>query len=462
MPHRPVTRTPTRRRAAPLALAALLAAQGLAAQQAPAPAAGALTLQEALRAALAGNASVLLARQDVQLRQGALLSAQSAFAPQVGYGMTGSSKSNPLLPSAPAGTSTGERSMSSQATLSRRLRSGLQVQTGFNVLRTMQEAQQAVPVNSAGFSMGVVMPLLRDRWGSVTGATERASREDLEVGTRGLGQALSGSAYRTAAAYWNYVSAVRRLEVYRAAEQRAEQLASEIRTLIAADERPPADLNQTLANLASKRMNRLAAEQDLVTARQNMGRAMGLEPGEIAALPAPASAYPSPLPFAADAAAVERLQANAAAARLDLAGAAAQVREAEVLVGAARSTGRPKLDLTLSAGYTGVATGGGFGQYVAPLYRDLPGPNASVQVSFQAPATGTEAQGRVLQQRALAEQARVAERDLRQQIGAEVATDAQALERSLLKLEQAHQSASLYQIMLANERRKNQLGANTL
>jgi outer membrane protein len=462
MRHRPATPTPGARRAALFALAALLLAPGLAAQQAPAPAAAGLSLEDALRASLTGNASVLLARQDVQLRQGVLLSAQSAFAPQMGYGATGSSKSNPLLPGAAAGSSTGEQAMSSQASLTRRLRNGLQVQTGVNVARTTQEADQAVPVNSAGFSVGVVMPLLRDRWGSVSGATERASREDLEVGSRGLGQALSASAYRAASAYWGYLSAVRRLEVYRAAEQRAEQLASEIRTLIASDERPPADLNQTLANLASKRMSRIGAEQDVVAARQTMGRAMGLEPAQIAALPVPAAAFPRPLPFSAEPAAVERLQGAAAERRWDLAGAAAQVREAEVLVGAARSTGRPKLDLSLTVGYAGLAAGGGLGQFVAPLYRDLPGPNASLQVTFQAPVTRTESEGRVLQQRAAAEQARIAERDLRQQVGADVATDAQALERSLLKLEQAHQTASLYQSMLANERRKNQLGVNTL
>jgi outer membrane protein len=450
------------RRAALPALAALLIAPGLAAQAAPAPAAGGLALEEALRGALGGNASVLLARQDVQLRQGALLGARAAFAPQLAYGATRSSKSTPLLPGTPAGASTGEQAVSSQATLSHRLRSGFVVQSGASVQRVTQEVASAVSVNSAAFSFGVTMPLLRDRWGSSTGAAERASREDVRVGSSGLGQALSLSAYRAASSYWSYLAAVRRLEVYRAAEQRAGQLAAEVRTLIAADERPPADLNQTLANVASKRMSRIGAEQDVVAARQAMGRAMGLEPDAIAALANPSAAFPAPAPFAADAAGVERLRAEALARRPDLSGAAAQVREADVLVGAARSAGRPRLDLSVSVGYTGVGTGGGFGQLVAPLYRDLPGPNASVQVSFQTPVTHTEAEGRVLQQSAAAEQARIAERDLRQQVGADVGTDAAALERSLLKLEQAHQTAALYSDILTNERRKNQLGVNTL
>ena len=61
-----------------------------------------------------------------------------------------------------------------------------------------------------------------------------------------------------------------------------------IKILIEDEERPESDIDQLFANLASKRTNRIRAEQNLLEAKQALGIAMGLSVDEISSSPLPA------------------------------------------------------------------------------------------------------------------------------------------------------------------------------
>src|SRR5690606_14930311 len=75
-------------------------------------------------------------------------------------------------------------------------------------------------------------------------------------------------------------------------EARARRLLRETETLVAADQRPAADLDQLRADVADKAGRRVRADRDVSAARLALGEAMGLGASAAAALPMPGDAFP--------------------------------------------------------------------------------------------------------------------------------------------------------------------------
>jgi outer membrane protein TolC len=435
-------------------------AQTSAPPASPSTAAPALTLEGVIEAAMRRSTGVLLGEQALAARRGELQSARGGFAPQVGttLGSTWSEE-----PAAPGDTEIAARTRTATygVTAEKRFRTGVALQS--TVRGTQQaEGDAAAPMNSAGVSLRMDVPLMRDRLGRATRAPEQAAGAAVQAEELVLRHVVATGVRDAALAYWQYVAAHRRLEVQRASEARAERLAAETRALIEGGERPAADLNQVMATVAGRRVARITAEQGVVDARGRLGRAMGLPAVEVAGLPAPEGTTPAATPFTLDAAALERLAAAALERRADLAAALRDSRAAGILAGAAREELKPRVDLAVSVGYTGVESGAGAGGLFSPLYPSAPGPNASVELRYQLSPGGAEARGRVAQRAALLRQAEIAARDLEEGIRVAVRGRAEALERSIRALEQAGEAEALSRTMLENETKKHHSGASTL
>src|SRR6185369_10298500 len=86
------------------------------------------------------------------------------------------------------------------------------------------------------------------------------------------------------------------LDVLRASERSSGELLANTRKLIAADQVPAADLVQLEASLAAAESARIGGERDLFAQRSALGREIGLDAAEIAALPLPADPFPGVRP----------------------------------------------------------------------------------------------------------------------------------------------------------------------
>jgi outer membrane protein TolC len=137
-------------------------------------------------------------------------------------------------------------------------------------------------------------------------------------------------------------------------------------------------------------------------------------------------------------------------------------RAAEVLLDGARGQARPRFDLTFSVGYEGSATGERWEPLFQPLYRNIPGVRASLQVDYQQPFANAAARGFALQRAALHEQQRVIEADLTLRVRSGIAVSSEALHSSARAADEAARAVELHRKTVDNERRKNQLGAATL
>lgn len=416
-----------------------------------------LTLEEVVVETLRSNPSIALSRREIQVGQGELQQARGVFATEFSLSALGGRTAED-----PASGLRDVRTESYEVGLAKRLRNGVVITPGFGVMRTRAPMLPGEPAGQATTALSVSVPLLRDRGGAWVRAPERSAELDLAADGLDAAHTAARTVYAAAVAYWRYVAATQRLEALAAAEDRARRRMDETRVLVAAAEQPAADLNQVAAALGSRRSQRIMAEQGLISARHEVGLTMGLAPRDLANLPPPAAVFPDGGDLRADSAAVQRLVKHALAYRADVRSSDVRARSLDVLRSAAESNLRPQLDLSVSLGYTGAATGGGFQGIVSPFYVDVPGPNLSMRVKYSGPLRNPAAQGLLKQRRALLAQREIVREDLERRVASAVILAAEAVQRSASSFSEATATVDLYRTTLDNETKKFRLGMATL
>jgi outer membrane protein len=346
--------------------------------------------------------------------------------------------------------------------LLKQLRSGLRIQPQLRWIRV--DAGVTPLPNRATATLGLTQPLLRGRGAEATTAVLRAATSEADAAAQELRHVTAQALVRTAQTYWNYAAVSSRLEVAVESEQRARSLAEEGRVLVAADKRPAADMKQLDANLADRTSARLVAEQTLEQARHDLGLAAGLGLDEIAQLPLPADDLPAP-PEELDTrqrAALATLAETALAQRNDLRAAADRERSAGAIEAGARDGLKPRLDLSVSSGYSGLQEGEGFDLYFTPFRRDLAGPSLSVSLELEWPFANRAAHSRLAGALAQSQVSGLRRRDLERSIRSSVTLLAADLTRSAERVRSAQHAGRLYRSAIEDEREKLKLGKSTV
>jgi outer membrane protein TolC len=418
-----------------------------------------LTLQAAIDAALSGNSQIRAEWLRGETLRGDRIARNAPFDLQLQSLVQQARDKKPLT----ATDYALQQGTTYQVALSRQLRSGITVSPTVAVTRNRLSVPGAAAAGRAEAGLGIAVPLLYNRNGAVTATALRVADLDFEA-VRGAWRTTVSSALNSVTgAYWSYVAAIQRLSVQRDAEARAQRLLDETAQLVAKDERAPADLQQLQATMATRRSARILAEQSVDEARVQLGTLMGLDAQGVLALGVPATGFPAaggaPL---AEIGTMARLHLLATASRPDLAAARTSNRAFELELQQFRNAQQPKLDLSVNVGYQGFTQGPGFDHLVSPLYSNVPGLNATVQLSYGLAWTHSAALGLVIREAATLEQQRIALRDIERQVTTDVAIAIRGLDRTAAALRESEEAVMLYRVSVENEQRKLRLGMNTL
>jgi outer membrane protein len=420
-----------------------------------------LGLAEVLRATVAANPDIQIAAQQVESAQGALTVAATVFDTQL---VTDGTAGRLHGADPREGLAAIQKQLSYNLALQRLFRNGITVRPEVGLIRNSFSTLPASAASNAGtVGMTVAVPLLRDRGGVLSTATERAATHELESSRQGLRHTTAHRVLAAVIAYWDYLAAQDRVEALRSSEERAQRIADQTRVLVSAEERTATDLTQTLGNLASKRVSRISAEQALVEARQQLGLAIGLPADEIASMPRASTPFPSleEQPGAARPRPPE-LSSEAYARRADLAAAEQDLRSAQALADASRNELKPRMDVVVNTGYRSAETGLGFSDFFSPLYRRGPKLDASFQFSYTLPMANSLARGRLLQSAAATEQRRLMRDDLKRRIASGVAVAWEALTRGEAGMRDSAEAVRLLESTVQAEQRKFSFGISTL
>jgi outer membrane protein len=450
-----------RRSTSVAALALVALATSAAAQQAPRPG---LTLREVVEATLAHNAQIRIGEWSVRSQEASVRTAAAAFEPTAAIGVSEAQRRTPaFVTSEDAPSSTTSRSLTYDAAVDWRLRSGIVVSPELSFTRADASAQD-MPRNTAVAGLNLQLPMLRGRGGGSAVAGERAAEANLDAGRGDLEQLRAGSVLDAISAYWGYVAAVRTLAAMRESEARSQRLEQQTEALIQADQRPAVERLSASANLASKRAARLGAENSVTSARQALALAMGIPARQLATLPPPADDFPAGPDGVAEAAfpSDSALVALALARRTDLAASRTRHSATETLLRGTRADVRSRLDLSVGVGYTGIDAGPGFRQLFSPFYSDRRGAHVSVGFAYAMPLGNAANGGAVLRGTAQERSAALAADELARTIALSVASAAETLRRSFEELRLSQQAVDLRTRSVEAEHQKFQLGTATL
>jgi outer membrane protein TolC len=217
------------------------------------------------------------------------------------------------------------------------------------------------------------------------------------------------------------------------------------------------------ANLAQRTATRIAAEQQVVGARQQLALAMGLSQDQLLSLPDPVD----PLPVASATAipapgSVPQYINLALARRADLMSLKRRQRAADILVIPAKNSLKPQVNLVFSAGYAGYREGNTPGSVLISPFVGAHGPDVSGGINYSFPLGNRNAIGAVMQAEAGSRQAQLRIDDAARTVASNVIVAFEGLRSAALQLERAREAVRLFQNALDNEREKYRLGVSSL
>jgi outer membrane protein len=426
--------------------------------------AAALTLVGAIETALRHNTDLLVARSQVTNRRGALQSAEGVFDPSLSLALS-DSRVNDFDLRDEIGVSisgySGTTTITDQyaGALSKPLRFGGDISVSVDMTRT-----DPLIGNVGGYqgNLGVTLNvnLLRGSGTDVnTGAIRRAEKE-LEATRYDLVRAASATVRDVALAYWRYLTASRSLSIRREAEERARQQLDEMKELVARDERPSADLEQLYASAASRTLDRVAAEQNLLEARQRLGLLLGIPFEELAALDEPVDDFPPSIDGRLQP--VVELITMAGQNRRDLRAARMRVEGARIFLNTERDALKPRLDLSLGVSYKGLDVPGSGSSWVDSYGKRNEGLDTGVSLTYEWTFDQNDAKGRVSSASAVHQQGLYRLQLLTRSIDSEIDLAWNALQRAASQLEQGRSAMERLRTALNNERKKLRLGMATV
>lgn len=429
---------------------------------------GGITLQAALDSVLEHGTELQLGERQLRIGEGALLAARAPFDARLTTALSTERSNGAASGASRVATPVHTTTIASSVALPKRFRSGVVVTPRVDIERSDVAGIPGALTSRASVGLDAMIPLLRDRGGGVVAAAERAAQYVLHASVLEARHAAASSVLAVAVAYWNDLAAEERLEVYRSSELRASRLVDDTRRLVEADERPAADLAQLMANFALKRAVRLTGEQASVEAREQLALAMGVRDDTAYALPRATTSFPDVHPestsrdSSADGRADRVSPTHALQQRADLAALRARRDATAVQMGAARNGLLPRLDLSMGLGYQGLSSDRGVGGALSSLYRNVPGLDASVQLSYELPLASLAARGDALRSEAAYDQVRIREAELVHQISSGVRVAHAALRHGRDALLASRAAVALSREAVENEKRKFQLGMSTL
>ena len=439
------------------ALPAKPAPPDLATPPSAGPPAG-LGLLEVVQLMLAHDPNVALVETQVRSARGALLVASGQFDPLLTEALTQASTRTPLSPRSSLDAKTTENDLG----FVQQFRTGLSISPQLQLLRTEAPTQPPGGANAAAVSFTFRQPLLRGRGRSATAAQELSAEREVTASGLDLAHATAQRIVAVIDQYWSTRASAENLAILRESERSSEELLATTRQLVAGDQTPAAELVQLEANLAAQEAARIGGETTLFKARQDLGREIGLDSAEIAALPLPADPFPA-LPTGE----IPRLPAGAfvtqaLARRADLRAARERLAESELLVASATNALKPQLDLVLTPSYSSLVGGSGVTTFFSPLYRNVPGGSLALGFALSLPFLHSRERG-ALEQILAGRQANSLRVDLTaKEIGADVPTALDAVTRSALQLEKASDAVRLFERTVINEEKKLRAGTSTL
>ena len=353
----------------------------------------------------------------------------------------------------------------------RTFRSGMTASAGLNYSRIgdnlpfnnyNQEVGPFFYDNNTSATLSIRQPLLRGRGRYFATANEQIANIGIERQQLTTQFVASGEVFNMAASYWHYLSASKSLEVYQANEARVREVLNITQELVNADKKPRSELLQVQADLKDKERQTISARQSKYTARQNLGRVLGLSNAESALIGIPLNGFPNVENIERD------LDLNALVSiahenRQDLKSLKKSLDMLTIYQDVAENNTRAQLDVKASVTYGGIDAGNGFYRLFSALAQSQ-GRNYQFQVglSYVFPIQNNFAEADLLNNQLQYSDREIFLKNEIRNIELNVSIAYNDLLASIDALQKSKESLEYHQEVFKNEQYKFQTGLTTL
>ena len=435
---------------------------------------GPLTVEIAAAAVLSGHPLLTLQEAQVLGAEGVRLQTSSAFDTQFFGRLTHNWLTTPLTlyetSNAASPTFNGNIERAAQTSLisgfSRAFRSGISFAGTLELDRVLDNISSRGGNDLSLLNLTATLPLLRNRGRSVVDAQEHAAILEVNAARDDASQRASQLVQTVTFSFWSLVASQQNLVIAQSSESRSHDYLSNVQVLAGADQVPQNDLNNVKANLAQRTLTRIAAEQAVIAAQQQLTLDMGL------ALPSSQSSaliadgdFPSVASVLSDADPLiddSGLLTLALSQRDDFTAALKRIDEQKALLHAASNRLQPQLDLSANAGYAGLQSGRSIPDFFEAAANGVRGPNAGGALTFSFPPRNEAARGALLTSRAALLDAESNRLQLSNQITAQVNTARSALGHAARQVIQADRAVTASLDALNGEREKYRVGMGSI
>jgi outer membrane protein TolC len=435
---------------------------------------GSITLEGVLRRALTANPNVVFQGIQVLAEEGNVQQALGAYETEANLGFSREGGRRPLRKQdvdtfATAGLpeTRADRINNAEyrAGVTRTLRSGVELDAAATVNSTASTLSEASSTptprqTTAGLRFGIRVPLLRNA-GGVQNATALKAREiEHDASIEDLLQTSSTTALAVVQAYWELTARQLRAKILKESEQHASDLVTEIEKLVAVDQIPGAELDLAQASAGEKRASRIAEEQALQAAWNNLGRLLQSDTvDDVLDAALKMDSLPELDQRAADFA--NRMQSkyrDALEKRADVRAARLREQAALIQVRAAEDTLKAQFDFVGALNTNGLAEGTS-----APRFdMSRPFPTLNIGVQMRMPLESTAARGLVTSRLSAHRQALVRLQEAEGNVGSALTTATSSLRRIVSRHEDTVAAVLRYEQAVKNEYIKRKLGLATL
>jgi len=309
--------------------------------------------------------------------------------------------------------------------------------------------------NESSVNFQLNIPLLKGATRESAAAGENAAILQYQAAQSDLSFLISSIVLNAVNAYWDYKVAEQTLEINRISEQRVQEWTDKAEQLFIlkdpahADEmraKYRAEIDAVLAYLSNKHLSVISSTQLMEQAKIALSIAMGTPYKDFGLVTVSTEQFPK---FETVKLSAEQLNKNWVAQamehRADLKAINLRQEANNVLVKKYTRDLMPQLDVSLNAGYQGLSEGASASTFGDSVYRNVPGPNLSGQLSFAYPLENNVQEGLLARQKALSRSTEVGMGQLERTISALVDVDVSLLTRRMTEKNMAEKAVAFYQ-----------------
>jgi len=302
-------------------------------------------------------------------------------------------------------------------------------------------------------------PLARGLGVKSAGAGEKAAELEFEASLLALKHVVAENIFSTALSYWDSRAAQETVAILEESARIQSELVETTRALIRADELPAAELARAQAGEADAMAALDAARRRALQARLGLSSVIGLKVESMGGAPVPADDFPTGLESSIlESVDLAMLIADAVEHRDDYQSARLREESGGVLLTAARSDLKPRVDLATKAWYNAL----GEGSAGEPFSADVVGPSYNLKLDIEWPFANNTQEGRFVQARAGSSTRSILAADLDRVIRTSVLEVLGSLEQTVEQLLYSQEAVEHYRRSLSAEVEKYSSGAATL